>query len=129
MYDWIQPNHPVSDLASKAFIGRPFKLQIIFNLWKEIFISTEKNNHIFWQVKYFKWRRFFIINYIFLYRKLNPNSGFCHCINTSLIALWNFLSFEFHNWAWNRQHWLFIIWHFSLFTVMMQLQFREGVSL
>ena len=36
----------------------------------------------------------FFINFIFLYRKLNPNSGLCHCVNTSLITLWNFLSFR-----------------------------------
>ena len=36
----------------------------------------------------------FVINSIFLYRKLNPNSGLRHCINTSLITLWNFLSFR-----------------------------------
>ena len=39
-------------------------------------------------------KKIFVINFIFLYRKLNPNSGLRHCINTSLITLWNFLSFR-----------------------------------
>ena len=39
-------------------------------------------------------KKIFVINSIFLYRKLNPNSGLRHCINTSLITLWNFLSFR-----------------------------------
>ena len=39
-------------------------------------------------------KKVFVINFIFLYRKLNPNSGLRHCINTSLITLWNFLSFR-----------------------------------
>ena len=35
--------------------------------------------------------------------------------------------FEFHNlWrAWNRQHWLFIIWHFSLFTNIAEKSFKN----
>ena len=39
-------------------------------------------------------KKIFVINSIFLYRKLNPNSGLRHCSNTSLITLWNFLSFR-----------------------------------
>ena len=35
-----------------------------------------------------------VINSIFLYRKLNPNSGLCHCFKSSVIALWNFPSFR-----------------------------------
>ena len=40
---------------------------------------------------------------------MSTNSGIRHCIKSSLIALWNFLSFQFRNlWrAWNGQHWLF----------------------
>ena len=35
--------------------------------------------------------------------------------------------FEFHNlWrAWNRQHWLFIIWHFSLFMNIAEKRFKN----
>ena len=39
-------------------------------------------------------KKIFVVNSIFLYRKLNPNSGLRHYINTSLITLWNFLSFR-----------------------------------
>ena len=39
-------------------------------------------------------KKVFVINFIFLYRKLNPNSGLRHCINTSLITLWNILLFR-----------------------------------
>ena len=38
-------------------------------------------------------KKIFVINSIFLYRKLNPNSGLCHCFKSSVIALWNFPSF------------------------------------
>ena len=58
------------------------------NLWREIFISTEKNNHIFWQVGYFKWRSFSSTLF------LNPVSELRPCINFFLITLWNFLSFR-----------------------------------
>ena len=37
-------------------------------------------------------KKIFVINSIFLYRKLNPNSGLCHCFKSSVIALWNFPS-------------------------------------
>ena len=39
-------------------------------------------------------KKIFVIDSIFLYRKLNLNSGLRHRINTSLITLWNFLSFR-----------------------------------
>ena len=39
-------------------------------------------------------KKIFVIKFIFLYRKLNPNSGLRHCIYTSLVTLWNFLSFR-----------------------------------
>ena len=56
--------------------------------WKEILISTERKNiHIFWQVEYFKWRRFLSSTLYFFHCNLNPNSGLRHCIKSSLIAL------------------------------------------
>ena len=54
------------------------------NLWKEIFISTEKKHFLaswIYQVK-----NIFVINSIFLYRRLNPNSELRHYIDSSLIA-------------------------------------------
>ena len=39
-------------------------------------------------------KKIFVMNSIFLYRKLNPNSGLCHCFKSSVIALWNFPSFR-----------------------------------
>ena len=39
-------------------------------------------------------KKIFVINSIFLSRKLNPNSGLCHCFQSSVIALWNFPSFR-----------------------------------
>ena len=101
------------------------------NLWKEIFLSTEKNNCNFWQVRYFKWRRFLSSTLIFFTVNWTQTTGFV----TALIPLLSLYGiscrFEFHNLrrAWNCQHWLFIIWHVSLFTVMMELQFLHGVSL
>ena len=54
-------------------------------------------------------KKIFVINSIFLYRKLNPNSGLCHC-SIPLSSLYGIsCRFGFHNlWrAWIRQHWLF----------------------
>ena len=101
------------------------------NFWKEIFLISGKNYHIFWQVRYFKWRRFLSSTLFFFTVDWTQKVNFV----TALIPLSSLYGiscrFEFHNlWrAWNRQHWLFIIWHFSLFKVMMELQFRKGVSL
>ena len=81
-----------------------------------------KNNCNFWQVRYFKWRRFLSSTLFFFTVNWTQTAGFV----TALIPLSSLYGiscrFEFHNlWrAWNRQHWLFIIWHFSLFTVMME---------
>ena len=35
----------------------------------------------------------FFVNVIFLYCKFNPNNILRHCIESSLVVLWNFLSF------------------------------------
>ena len=85
------------------------------HLWKEIFISTGKKPIIFGKLYISNEEDFCHQLYFSLNFELNPNSGLCHCFKSSVIALWNF--------------WLFIIWHFSLFTLMMELQFREVVSL
>ena len=102
------------------------------HFWKEIFISTERKNiHSFWQVEYFKWGRFLSSTLFFFTANWTQTAGFVTVLNP-LSSLYEISRrFEFHNlWrAWNRQHWLFIIWHFSLFMLMMELQFREVVSL
>ena len=41
----------------------------------------------------FQMKKIFVINSIFFYCNLNPNSGLRHCIKSSLIAPYNFLSF------------------------------------
>ena len=102
------------------------------HFWKEIFISTERKNiHSFWQVEYFKWRRLLSSTLFFFTANLTQTAGFVTVLNLLSSLYGIFRRFELHNlWrAWNRQHWLFIIWHFSLFTLMMELQFREIVSL
>ena len=100
------------------------------HFWKEIFISTERKNiHSFWQVGYFKWRRFLSSTLFFFTANWTQTAGFVTVLNP-LSSLYGISRrFEFHNlWrAWNRQHWLFIIWYFSLFMLMMELQFREVV--
>ena len=99
--------------------------------WKEIFISTERKNiHRFWQVGYFKWRRFCRQLYIFFFIVIwTQTAGFVTALNPPSSLFGISCRFQFHNlWrAWNRQHWLFIILHFSIFTVTMEPQFREGV--
>ena len=73
-----------------------------------------KKNCNFWEVRYFKWRKFLSSTLFFLYRKLNPNV-------TAVIPLSSLYGiscrFEFHNlWrAWNRQHWLF--YNLALFSI------------
>ena len=52
------------------------------NLYK---YRKKKNGHNFLQVGYFKWKKIFVINSIFLYCNLNPNSGLRHSIKSSLI--------------------------------------------
>ena len=88
----IQTNYHIfqgSSISKLSILGDKTKPFL-----KEIFISTERKNcYNFWQVGYYKWRKVFFINSIFFYCNLNPNRGLRHIINSSLIALWNFLSF------------------------------------
>ena len=60
------------------------------NLYK----YRKKKTHNFLGSCIFQMKKIFVINSIFLYRKLNPNSGLCHCFKSSVIALWNFPSFR-----------------------------------
>ena len=62
-------------------------------------------------------KKIFVINSIFLYRKLNPNSGLRHCINTSLITLWNFLSFRVSQFVTNLEPLALTFYNLALFSI------------
>ena len=82
------------------------------HFWEEIFIGTErKNGYSFWQVGYFKWRRFLSSTVYFFSVIWTQTAGFATALNPFSSLLGISCRFEFHNlWrAWNRQHWLFII--------------------
>ena len=68
-----------------------------------------------------------VINSIFLYCNLKPNSGLRHSIKSSLIEFLVVSNFTICHELGTASTNFFIIWHFSVFTVMMELQFREGV--
>ena len=76
-------------------------------------------------------KKIFVINSIFLYRKLNPNSGLRHSINTSIIVLWNFLSFQVSQFVTSLEPPALTFYNLALFSIYGndELQFREGVSL
>ena len=101
------------------------------DLWKEIFRSTEINRHSFWQVGSFKYRSFFPSTLLFFNVNWTQRVGFIIVLNSLSSPYGISCPFQFHNlWhAWNHQHWLFRIWLISLFMVMMELQFLQGVSL
>ena len=62
-------------------------------------------------------KKIFVINSIFLYRKLNPNSGLPHCFNTSLITLWNFLSFRVSQFATSLEPPALTFYNLALFSI------------
>ena len=62
-------------------------------------------------------KKIFVINSIFLYRKLNPNSGLRHCINTSLITLWNFLSFRVSQFVTSLEPPALTFYNLALFSI------------
>ena len=62
-------------------------------------------------------KKLFVINSIFLYRKLNPNSGLRHCINTSLITLWNFLSFRIPQFVTSLEPPVLTFYNLALFSI------------
>ena len=127
----IQTNYHIfqgSSISKLSILGDKTKPFLKGNLHK---YREKKNIHSFWQVEYFKWRRYLSSTLFFFTANWTQTAGFVTVLNP-LSSLYEISRrFEFHNlWrAWNRQHWLFIIWHFSLFTLMMELQFREVVSL
>ena len=58
------------------------------HFWKEIFIRTERKKHPQFLTSWiFQMKKIIVINSIFFYCNLNPNSGLRHCIKSSLIAL------------------------------------------
>ena len=102
------------------------------HFWKEIFISTErKNGYNFSQVGYFKWRRF-LSSTIYFFMVIWTQTA---CFVTSFMPWFSHRSLEFPvvpsfticDELGTASTDFFIIWHFSLFTVMMELQFQEGV--
>ena len=116
-----------SSISKSSILGDKTKPFLKGNLHK----YGEKNIHTFWQVGYFKWRRFLSSTLFFFTANWTQTAGFVTVLNP-LSSLYGISRrFEFHNlWrAWNRHHWLFIIWYFPLFTLMIKLQFREVVSL
>ena len=62
-------------------------------------------------------KKIFVINSIFLYRKLNPNSGLRHCINISLITLWNFLSFRVSQFVTSLEPPVLTFYNLALFSI------------
>ena len=62
-------------------------------------------------------KKIFVVNFIFLYRKLNPNSGLRHYINTSLITLWNFLSFRVSQFVTNLEPLALTFYNWALFSI------------
>ena len=62
-------------------------------------------------------KKIFVINSIFLYRKLNPNSGLRHCINTSLITWWNFLSFRVSQFGTSLESPALTFYNLALFSI------------
>ena len=84
---------------------------------EKIFLSTGKNNCNFWQVRYFKWRRFLSSTLFFFTVNWTQTAD----LVTALIPLSSLYGiscrFEFHNlWrAWNRQHWLYNLALFSIY--------------
>ena len=62
-------------------------------------------------------KKIFVFNSIFLYRKLNPNSGLRHYINTSLITLWNFLSFRVSQFVKSLEPLALTFYNLALFSI------------
>ena len=62
-------------------------------------------------------KKIFVINSVFLYHKLNPNSGLRHYINTSLITLWNFLSFRVSKFVTSLEPQALTFYNLALFSI------------
>ena len=62
-------------------------------------------------------KKIFVINSIFLYRKLNPNSGLCHCFKSSVIALWSFPSFRVSQYVTSLEPSALTFYNLALFSI------------
>ena len=62
-------------------------------------------------------KKIFVINSIFLYRKLNPNSGLCYCLKSSVIALWNFPSFRVSQFVTSLEPPALTFYNLALFSI------------
>ena len=124
----IQTNYHIfqgSSISKLSILGDKTKPFL-----KEIFISTERKNcYNFWQVGYYKWRRFFPLTIYFFNVIWTQTGGFVTSLNPLSSLFGISFRFQFHNlWrAWNGQHWLFHYLALFSITVMMEIQFREWV--
>ena len=62
-------------------------------------------------------KKIFVINSIFLYRRLNSKSELRHCINTSLVTLWNFLSFRVSQFVTSLEPPALTFYNLALFSI------------
>ena len=62
-------------------------------------------------------KKIFVMNSIFLYRKLNPNSGLCHCFKSSVIALRNFPSFRVSQFVTSLEPPALTFYNLALFSI------------
>ena len=65
----------------------------------------------------FQMEKIFVINSIFLYRKLNSDSGLCHCFKSSVIALWNFPSFRVSQFVTSLEPPALTFYNLALFSI------------
>ena len=90
-----------------------------------------KNICNFWQVRYFKWRRFLSSTLFFFTVNWTQTAGFVTAVYLShhFMEFPVVSGFTICDELGTASIDFFIIWNFSLFTVMMELQFLHGVSL
>ena len=78
-----------SSISKSSILGDETKPFLKGNRYK----YREKKQPMFLTSWIFQIKKIFVINSIFFYCNLNPDSGLRHSIKSSLVALWNFLSF------------------------------------
>ena len=91
-----------SSISKSSIFGDKTKPVLKGNLYK----YRKKKTHSFWEVVYFKWRRFLSSILFFFTANWTQTAGFVTVLNL-LSSLYGISRcFEFHNlWrAWNRQH-------------------------
>ena len=62
-------------------------------------------------------KKIFVINSIFLYCKLNPNSGLCHYFKSSVIALRSFPSFRVSQYVTSLELPALTFYNLALFSI------------